>query len=61
MRPLNLNLELIVRECACKAPPLGGDEKAALRRADEAERAFRVSKGYEKDTLWNRIKACMRA
>ena len=40
---------------------LGRDEKASLRQAKEAERAFRVSKGYEKDTLWNRIKACMRA
>ena len=36
------------------------DEKRALRQAEDAERAFRVSKGYEKDTLWNRIKACMR-
>ena len=35
---------------------VGADEKAALRRARKAERAFRVAKGYEPDTLWNRIR-----
>ena len=39
----------------------GRDEKRALRQAAEAEYAFRVSKGYEKDTLWNRMKARLRA
>lgn len=34
----------------------GGDEKACRRRARDAEWNFRVSRGYEKDTLWNRIK-----
>ncbi len=36
--------------------PMGRDEKAALKRAEEAERAFRASKGYEPDTFWNRLK-----
>ena len=35
---------------------LGRDEKAALKRAEEAERAIRASKGYEPDTFWNRLK-----
>lgn len=35
---------------------LGRDEKAALKQAEEAERAFRASKGYELDTFWNRLK-----
>jgi hypothetical protein len=39
---------------------LGRDEKASLRQAKEAERAFRASKGYVPDTLWNRLKARFR-
>ena len=39
---------------------LGRDEKASLRQAKEAERAFRASKGYVHDTLWNRLKARFR-
>lgn len=35
---------------------LGRAEKKALRRAEKAERAFRADKGYEPDTLWNRLK-----
>ena len=35
---------------------MGREEKAALRRAEEAERAFRASKGYEPDTFWYRLK-----
>ena len=35
---------------------MGGDEKAARKRAKEAERAFRASKGYEPDTFWYRLK-----
>lgn len=31
------------------------DEKKALKRAKEAERAFRASKGYVPDTFWNRL------
>ena len=35
---------------------MGRAEKAALKRAEEAERAFRASKGYEPDTFWYRLK-----
>lgn len=39
---------------------MGRDERKALKRAEEAERAFRRSKGYEPDTwrarLWQRFK-----
>ena len=35
---------------------MGREEKAALKRAEEAERAFRASKGYEPDTFWYRLK-----
>lgn len=35
---------------------MGRDERAALKRAEEAERAFRASKGYEPDTFWSRLK-----
>lgn len=30
-------------------------EKKALRQAKQAEWAFRVSKGYERDTFWSRL------
>ena len=51
---LDLNVTLSAKEA--EAVPLGRDEKAALKRAEEAERAFRASKGYEPDTFWNRLK-----
>ena len=35
---------------------MGREEKAALKRAEEAERTFRASKGYEPDTFWYRLK-----
>lgn len=35
---------------------MGRDEKKALKQAEEAERAFRASKGYEPDTFWYRLK-----
>ena len=31
-------------------------ERACRRQARDAEWKFRVSKGYEKDTFWNRVK-----
>ena len=31
------------------------DERACRRKAREAEWNFRVSKGYVKDTFWNRL------
>ncbi|MBO3281287.1 MAG: hypothetical protein ACLTNE_13005 [Intestinimonas butyriciproducens] len=30
--------------------------KKALKRAKEAERAFRTAKGYEPDTFWRRLR-----
>ena len=51
---LDLNVTLTAKEA--KAVPLGRDEKAALKRAEEAERAFRASRGYEPGTFWNRLK-----
>ena len=39
---------------------MGQDEKAALKRAEESERAFRASKGYEPDTFWYRLKKKLR-
>ena len=36
---------------------IGRDEKAALRRAEEAEQAFRASKGYPPNTLRGWLKA----
>lgn len=50
---LRLNLDLFEKE---KGAYLSGDEKAALRRAEKAEKAFRKSKGYEPDTFWHRLK-----
>ena len=32
-----------------------GDEQDCRKRAREAEWNFRVSKGYVKDTFWNRL------
>lgn len=32
------------------------DERQARKRAEEAERAFRASKGYVPDTFWRRLK-----
>lgn len=31
-------------------------EKKALKQAEEAEKAFRASRGYEPDTFWSRLK-----
>lgn len=35
---------------------MGTSERACRRQARDAEWKFRVSKGYEKDTFWNRVK-----
>ncbi|WP_297232825.1 hypothetical protein [uncultured Flavonifractor sp.] len=35
---------------------MDASERACRRRARDAEWNFRVSKGYEKDTFWNRVK-----
>ncbi len=32
------------------------EEKSCRRRARDAEWKFRVSKGYERDTFWNRVR-----
>lgn len=44
-----MNTELISGETQ---PYLSGAEKKALRQAEKAERAFRVAKGYERESLW---------
>ena len=56
-RQCAMNAELVNR---CPYGGKGRDEKAALKRAEAAERAFRASKGYEPDTVWNRLKARFR-
>lgn len=48
-----MNTELIAGETQ---PYLSGAEKKALRQAEAAERAFRVSKGYEKESFWVRLR-----
>ncbi len=48
-----LNTELIANETQ---PYLGRAEKKALKQAEQAEQAFRASKGYEPDTAWTRLK-----
>lgn len=35
---------------------MGRDEKVCRKQARDAEWAFRVSKGYEKDTFWNHVR-----
>ena len=35
---------------------MGRDERKAKKQAEEAERAFRKSKGYEADNFWTRLK-----
>ena len=35
---------------------MDGEERACRKRARDAEWNFRVSKCYEKDTFWNRLK-----
>lgn len=48
-----MNTELLAGETQ---PYLGRAEKKALRQAEAAERAFRVSKGYEKEKFWDRLR-----
>lgn len=48
-----MNTELISGE---SQPYLSGVEKKAMKQAEKAERAFRVSKGYEKESLWERLR-----
>ena len=51
--PAKFNLEL---------PPydsMNPEDRRCRRRARDAEWNFRVSRGYEKDTFWNRLKCRM--
>jgi len=49
--------KLSMLEAASGGPNhMGRDEKKAKRQAEEAEKAFRESKGYEPDTAWYRFK-----
>lgn len=52
MHPVNLNVELVAKECGAPVAP----EKDCLKQAQKAEMAFRISKGYEKDNFWTRVK-----
>ena len=52
MQKGKMNAELITGETQ---PYLTGAEKKALKKAEAAERAFRVAKGYEKERLWRRF------
>ena len=45
-----LNMELTPED------RMSADERACRRRARDAECRFRVSKGYEKDTFWNKVR-----
>lgn len=36
------------------------EEKRAMRAAEAAERRFRVEKGYQPETLWNRLQQLLR-
>lgn len=53
---IRMNNERLVKDT--KTPPsfVSRDEKKALKRAKEAELAFRKSKGYEIDTFASRLK-----
>lgn len=48
-----MNAELITGETQ---PYLSRAEKKALKQAREAEKAFRVAKGYEKESFWIRLR-----
>lgn len=48
-----MNAELITGETQ---PYLSGAEKKALRQAEKAERAFRVTKGYERERFLDRLR-----
>ena len=49
-----MNTQLLTGETQ---PYLTHGEKKAMRRAERAERAFRVARGYEKPSLWERLKS----
>ena len=48
-----MNAELSAGETQ---PYLTSGEKKALRQAEKAEREFRIARGYEKPSLWERFK-----
>lgn len=37
------------------------EEKQALRRAEQAERNFRISHGYRPESLWQRLQQLLRS
>lgn len=53
MQKGKMNAELMMGETQ---PYLTGAEKKALKKAEAAERAFRVAKGYEKEGFWDRLR-----
>lgn len=48
-----LNAELMSKS---SGGDMGRDEKSTCKKAKYAEMEFRISKGYEKDNVWTRIK-----
>ena len=52
---IKMNAELAAKEANDVSPFRSRDEKKALKRAKEAEREFRRSKGLEPDTFWSRL------
>lgn len=59
MQPTNfarsdMDTTLAINEGNTQTSLKSSDEKKALKRAKEARRAFRESKGYEVDSFWSR-------
>ena len=57
-RPINQNIDLVKKEIGTI---LSKEEKVCLKQAEDAERAFRLSKGYLPDTWWNRLRKKMKS
>jgi pantothenate kinase-related protein Tda10 len=52
---IKMNTELAAKEANNVSSFRSRDEKKALKRAKEAEREFRKSKGLEVDTFWSKL------
>lgn len=50
----DMDTTLAINEGNAPSSLKSSDEKKALKRAKEARRAFRESKGYEVDSFWSR-------
>lgn len=59
---LNGSFAMMQARLSQSLPPddrMDRDERACRKQARDAEWRFRVSKGYEKDTFWNRVRFYM--